>query len=399
MLEPYRVLDCTGRMGWLTGRFLADLGADVVKIEQPGAAIDSSGWRADNVNKRLLTLDLKSAAGQAVFRKLVAKADFLIETADPADDIARLFDPATLRAANPKLIHVSISPFGRTGPRAGWRASDLELMAAGGAMSLAGEPGGMPLRVTHPQSYPWAASQAAVGAMVALMKRGATGIGDHVDISAQSAVVASIAHAPAFWDILKVNPTRAGAFMTGRSVHGAVYRVFWPCKDGFLNFIIYGGVAGKRTNEGICAWMRDAGADLGVLATIDWGKFDSTQTTQAEVDAMEAPIGKFFKTVTKAEFLQQAFEREMLGYPVNNVADIAHDPQLAERGLWHDEPGSDGKPERFIGGFAMVDGKRLPVKRGVPKRGEHDQAILKEFGIPADEIAKVIGSQAAGERV
>ena len=84
MLEPYRVLDCTGRLGWLTGRLLADLGADVVKIERPGAALDSSAWRADNVNKRLLSLDLASESGKAAFRRLAATADFLLETADPA---------------------------------------------------------------------------------------------------------------------------------------------------------------------------------------------------------------------------------------------------------------------------------------------------------------------------
>ena len=389
LLEPYRVLDCTGQLGWLTGRFLADLGADVIKIEPPGASLDAPGWRADNVNKRLLTLDLTSDSGKSLFRKLAAQVDFLVETAQPGTDEARLFDPATLRAANPKLIHVSITPFGRTGPHAEWRASDLELMAAGGAMSLAGEPGQMPLRVSYPQSTPWAASQAAVGAMVALHKRGLTGLGDHVDVSAQSAIIISIAHAPAFYDMLGQNPSRAGAFMTGRSVHGAVYRVFWPCKDGYVNFIIYGGVAGRRTNEGLCAWMRDAGAEMGVLATIDWATFDSTQTTQAQVDAMEGPIGRFFLTVTKAEFLQQAFEREMLGYPVSNMHDIATDPQLTERGFWHDVPGPDGKPERFNGGFAMVDGKRLPVRRGVPTPGAHDQAILNEFGIASQDATLV----------
>ncbi len=399
LLEPYRVLDCTGQLGWLTGRFLADLGADVIKIEPPGASLDAPGWRADNVNKRLLTLDLKSESGKSLFRELAAQVDFLIETALPGSDEAELFDPATLRAANPKLIHVSITPFGRTGPRAEWRASDLELMAAGGAMSLAGEPGQMPLRISHPQSNPWAASQGAVGALVALHERGLTGKGDHVDVSAQSAVIISIAHAPAFWDMLGENPSRAGAFMTGRSVHGAVYRVFWPCKDGYLNFIIYGGVAGRRTNEGLCAWMRDAGAEMGVLATIDWATFDSTQTTQAQVDAMEGPIGRFFLTVTKAEFLQQAFEREMLGYPVSTVKDIATDPQLAERGFWHDIKGADGKTERFNGGFAVVDGQRLGVRRGVPKPGEHDQAILDEFGIASQDAQSGVPSNDAAKRV
>lgn len=395
LLEPYRVLDCTGELGWLTGRFLADMGCDVVKIEPPGADLSAPAWRGTNAGKRLITLDLTAKAGQDTFRKMAAKADFLLETALPGSDEAKLFDIDALRAANPKLIHVSVTPFGRTGPRAQWVAGDIELMAAGGAMSLAGEPDGMPLRVSAPQSHPWAASQAIVGAMVALTGRNVTGRGQHVDVSAQAAVIASIAHAPSMWDLIDVNPKRAGAFMTGRSVHGAVYRVFWPCKDGYLNFIIYGGVAGRRTNEGLCAWMRDAGAELGVLADIDWATFDSTQATQDQVDAMEEPIGRFFMTVTKAEFLQQAFEREMLGYPVNNVADIAADPQFEGRGFWVDLPSPGGGIERHCGGMAMVDGERLPLTRPVPAAGEHTREVLGEYGFSEKDVDALIETRAA----
>jgi len=398
LLEPYRVLDCTGQLGWLAGRILADLGADVIKIEPPGAPLDAPDWRANNANKRLLSLDLECEQGRAAFLKMAAAADFLLETAPPGSAQARFFDPDTLAAANAKLIHVSITPFGRTGPRARWQASDIELMAAGGAMSLAGEPDGMPLRVTAPQSNPWAASQAAVGAMVALTSRAASGRGQHVDVSAQAAIVASIAHAPASWDLIGVNPMRAGAFMTGRSVHGAVYRVFWPCRDGYLNFIIYGGVAGRRTNQALAAWMADSGADLGVLADIDWANFDSTQATQDEVDAMEAPIGEFFRSITKAEFLQGAFDREMLGYPVNNVADIAHDPQLEARGFWADLPAPGGGSERHCGGLAMVDGERLAVDRPVPGPGQHSREVLGEFGFGAHEIDALIGDNVVADQ-
>ena len=398
LLEPYRVLDCTGQLGWLTGRLLAGLGADVIKIEPPGASLNAPDWRANNANKRLLSLDLESEAGRGAFLKLAAEADFLLETAGPGSTLAEFFDPDTLRRANPRLIHVSITPFGRTGPRAGWQASDLELMAAGGAMALAGEPDGMPLRITAPQSNPWAASQGAVGAMVALTARATSGRGQHVDVSAQGAVVASIAHAPASWDLLGVNPLRAGAFMTGRSVHGAVYRVFWPCRDGHLNFIIYGGVAGRRTNEAIVDWMKGTGAELGVLADIDWATFDSTETTQDEVDAMELPIGKFFMSITKAEFLQGAFEREMLGYPVNNVADIAHDPQLEARGFWKDMPTPDGGRERHCGGLAVVDGERMAVELPVPEPGQHSRAVLAEFGFSEDDIDALIKANAVAEQ-
>ena len=256
----------------------------------------------------------------------------------------------------------------------------------------------MPLRVTAPQSNPWAASQAAVGAMVALTGRAATGRGQHVDVSAQAAIVASIAHAPASWDLIGVNPLRAGAFMTGRSVHGAVYRVFWPCQDGYLNFIIYGGIAGRRTNQALAAWMDEAGADLGVLVDFDWATFDSTQATQDEVDAMEAPIGEFFMSITKAEFLQGAFEREMLGYPVNNVADIAHDPQLEARGFWADLAAPGGGTERHCGGPAVVDGQRLSIERPVPGPGQHSREVLAEFGFGAAEIDALIDDNVVAEK-
>ncbi|MGB5080073.1 MAG: CoA transferase, partial [Burkholderiales bacterium] len=153
MLDGVVVLDCTGRLGWLAGRLLADLGAEVAKIEAPDADLQSAEWRALNVNKRLLRLDLESGAGRAELDRLAAGADILLATPAPGMPTAALFDQARLSAINPRLIVVAITPFGLTGPKAGWIASDLEIMAASGAMSLAGEPGGTPLRVSAPQSH------------------------------------------------------------------------------------------------------------------------------------------------------------------------------------------------------------------------------------------------------
>lgn len=257
---------------------------------------------------------------------------------------------------------VEITPFGSVGPRSFWRASDLEVMAAGGAMALAGEPDGVPLRVSEPQSYAWAGAQAATGALVALYRREATGSGDLVDVSAQAAVVTAIAHAPAFVDVLGIEPKRAGAFMTGRSIHGARYRVFWPCRDGWVNFIFYGGKAGRHTNEQLVAWMREYGAELGPLAAIDWTRFDPTKADQAEVDALEAPVLRFFAQITKREFLTETHRREMLGYPVSTVADIATDPQLEARTFFETVAGAGGTRETQCGSFAVIDGQRPPLR-------------------------------------
>src|SRR3989442_15620810 len=122
-------------------------------------------------------------------------------------------------------------------------------MAASGAMSLAGEAGGEPMRVTQPQAGMWAGAEAAMGALTALAYRTRTDRGQWVDVSAQSAVIAALAHAPVFWDMNRVNPERAGIYITGRSVTAARLRAFWPCKDGWINFIVYGGAAGRHTNQ------------------------------------------------------------------------------------------------------------------------------------------------------
>jgi crotonobetainyl-CoA:carnitine CoA-transferase CaiB-like acyl-CoA transferase len=358
MLAGIRVLDCTERLGWLAGRLLADLGAQVTKIEAPDAPLEASDWRALNVNKRVLRLDLERPEARRELDALAAEADILLATFTPGTARARIFDAGRLAAVDPRLIVVAITPFGLDGPKAGWLASDLEIMAASGAMSLAGEPGGTPLRVSAPQSCGWAGSQAAVGALTALAARALTGRGQCVDVSAQAATIVALSHAPAFVDIDGTSPTRAGAFMTGRSVKGARYRVFWPCRDGFVNFILYGGVAGRRTNAQLAAWMRERGAPLGALAQVDLGKWDPTLAAQAEVDALEAPIAAFFASITKREFLEEAHRREMLGYPVFDVADIAADPQLEARRFWNDVPAGGGAIERHCGCFAIVDGVR-----------------------------------------
>jgi crotonobetainyl-CoA:carnitine CoA-transferase CaiB-like acyl-CoA transferase len=352
LLSDVLIIDATDRLGWLAGRVLADLGADVIKIETPGSDRSRADWRAFNVNKRMLELDLQATADRTRLEDLLRAADICLLT--PSVSSAYL-DPHALREYYPRLVVVAIRPFGGVGPRSAWKASDIELMAAGGAMALAGKP----VRVSEPQSYGWAGAQAAIGALVALSHRDATGRGDLVDVSAQASVVTALSHAPAFVDLLGLEPTRAGAFMTGRSIKGARYRVFWPCRDGYINFIFYGGVAGRRTNEQLVAWMRECGAELGALAAIDWKVWDPTKADQSEVDAIEAPVAKFFARLSKREFLTEGHRREMLGYPVSTVADIASDPQLEARGFFQAVAGA---AERFCGSFAVIDGARPPLR-------------------------------------
>lgn len=405
LLEPYRVLDLTGPLGFSCGRILADLGADVIKVEplegdpsrrQPplvsGANSDAQSlhWLAFNANKRGITLDLHSRAGQKLFLRLARKADFILESFSPGMLDQWGLDYERLKAENPGVILVSITPYGQKGPYRNFQGSDLEIMALSGAMSLAGEKDEEPMRVTVPQAPMWVGVEAAMGALTALAFRAMTGKGQHVDVSAQVAVIAALAHAPAFWDLNQVNPERAGIYVTGRSVKGARMRVFWPCRDGWINFIIYGGAAGRHANQQLVAWMEEKGLAPQSLREIDWNKFDVTNVSQAEVDALEGPIGVFFSTLTKQEFFEGVVKREILGYPVFTVEDMCKDPQLASREFWQEihDP-SAGRSLKYPGGFAFFNGERPMIRRPAPSVGQHNQEVYGEdLGLSTSEIER-----------
>jgi len=226
ILAPYRVLDLTDESGFLCGKILADLGADVIKIEAPGGDAarmlgpfpgdkpdrnKSLYWIAYNVGKLGITLNLESARGRELLRKLALRADFLIETFPPGWLDRHDLGFETLRKLNPRIIVVSITPFGQTGPYSSYKGSDLVAMAMSGLMSLIGEPGETPLRVSFPQSPMWSGMYAAAGALTAHYFRESTGIGQHVDVSAQSSLLWALANGPAFWATNRTNPREVAA--------------------------------------------------------------------------------------------------------------------------------------------------------------------------------------------
>jgi Predicted acyl-CoA transferases/carnitine dehydratase len=163
---------------------------------------------------------------------------------------------------------------------------------------------------------------------------------------------------------------------------------------GWLDqFIIYGGAAGRHTNQQLVAWMKERGMAPDWLLDIDWSRFEVTRLTQEEVDRLEAPIAEFFLTITKREFLEEALRRQMLGYPVSTVADIMTDPQLEAREFWQEvlDP-TTGLRLRYPGGFAVVNGERLPIRRPAPRLGEHNQEIFAEIGVTASDLQHLFAS-------
>jgi crotonobetainyl-CoA:carnitine CoA-transferase CaiB-like acyl-CoA transferase len=258
-------------------------------------------------------------------------------------------------------------------------------------MSLTGDPDRPPLRVTFPQSYGWTGSYAAVGALTAHYYREQTGQGQQVDVSAQACLLWAFSHAHTFWDLNRHLEKRAGSFMTGRSITGAKMRVFWPCKDGYLNFIIYGGEAGRRTNQALVEWMDSKGMAPDFLKQKDWKTFDIARVTQEEIDRMEEPIAEFFAGVSKAEFFKEVVKREMLGYPVASVKEIFQDPQHEARAFWQkvDHP-ELGASLQYPGGFAKFSEGACRIWRRAPLIGEHNEEIYcGELGLAKAELEKL----------
>lgn len=406
LLSPYRVLDLTDELGFLCGKILGDLGADVIKIERPGGdparrlgpfyrnqpdPETSLYWFGFNNNKRGVTLNLQSTRGRELLLQFAAKADFIIETFTPRYLDGLDIGYAALSRINPRLVVTSITPFGQRGPYSRFEASDIELMALSGCMSLTGDPDRPPLRVTFPQSYGWTGSYAAMGALTAHAHREVTSEGQQVDVSAQACLLWAFSHAHTFWDLNRHLEKRAGSFMTGRSITGARMRVFWPCKDGYLNFIIYGGEAGRRTNQALVDWMDSRGVAPQFLKQKDWTTFDIAQVTQEEIDRMEEPIADFFAGVTKTEFFQEVVKRQMLGYPVASVKEIVEDPQHEARGFWQKiEHPELAMSVDYPGGFAKFSNGACKIWRRAPLIGEHNEQIYGgELGITKNELAKL----------
>jgi crotonobetainyl-CoA:carnitine CoA-transferase CaiB-like acyl-CoA transferase len=391
-----RVLDLADLSGAVCGRILADLGADVVKVEPPGGEPDrmqppfvgdvensarSIPWLAANVNKRGVTCDFTSAAGRALFARLSATARIVIESFPPGR-LAELGLDDLLR----DTIVVSITPYGQDGPLAGVPGSDLEVTAMSGSLWLAGEEGRPPVRTAQPQSPYWSGMYGALGALVALQAP----VAQRVDVSAQAAMTTVHPPAPVWWDIAGEEHGRTGPFLLGRSNVGSRFRNLWACADGFVSFAIQGGPIGRHTGRMLAEWMAENGSVPPIIAAVDWDRFDNSTLSQAQVDALETAIAPFLADLTKAEFFEGVVKRKMLGYPVGDASDSLADPQLAARDFWRTLSPADGLPPLpFPGGFALFDGERPSVRRPAPGAGEHNAEIYAEAGVGPEELARL----------
>ena len=245
MLAGLRVLDLSDERGMLCGQILADLGADVIQIEPPGGSParrlgpfykderDPEGslhfW-AYARGKRGAVLDLDTEPGRDALRTLVRGADFLIESETPGRMREWGLDFDALARENPALVYVSISAFGQDGPKARYAATDLVVMASAGPLFLTGDPDRAPVRVSEPQAFLHAAAEGAVAALVAHVERERSGLGQHVDVSAQQAVTLATLYRSldAPW-----GQTPASRIPGGFQLGKVFVRARYPTRDGW----------------------------------------------------------------------------------------------------------------------------------------------------------------------
>jgi crotonobetainyl-CoA:carnitine CoA-transferase CaiB-like acyl-CoA transferase len=409
MLAPYRVLDLADEKGFLCGKILGDLGADVIKVEKPGGdparkigpfyhdAPDpekSLYWFAYNNNKRSITLNIETADGRELFKRLVQTADFVVESFAPGymDELG-LGHSVLSQITDGKVIMTSITPFGQEGPYRHYKASDIGIMAMSGSMYLLGDTDRPPVRTSIPVSYMWAGSYAALGTVMALFHRQMTGEGQHVDVSAQASAAWAADTGPFYWEADGTMTKRVGNAIAGRSIHGAVMRAAYPCKDGYICWLIYGARSGAITNKEMVKWMDEKGMATDWLKTQDWDKFDPAHATQEDFDRIMEPVSNFLGTVSKKEFQEEAVKKRIMGYPVSTAKDIMEHPQLAAREAWQDvdHPALDTSIT-YPGPWVKLSQSSCGIRRRAPLIGEHNHDIyVKELGIPEDELGSLKG--------
>jgi benzylsuccinate CoA-transferase BbsE subunit len=408
MLSNCRVLDLTDEKGFLCGKILADLGADVIKVEKPGG--DSARnrgpfwhdipepekslyWFAYNSNKRGITLNIADIEGQDIFKALVKNADFVLESYHPGYLDSVDLGYSAIREINPGIIMVSITPFGQAGPYKDYAASDIIAMGMSGLLYQTGQPDGPPVNISLPQACLHAGADAAVGALIAYYHREATGKGQHVDVSMQQSTAYFSANAIPFWEFNRTILKRSGHFRSGVST-ATLQRQVWQCKDGFIFFILIPGKTGGKAYKALLEWMCSEGMSIKDIENIDWENADMATIKQETIDLMTIPILRFFLMRTKEELLEGALARKISLCPLSSMSDLLNDRQLGSRNFWveieHHELGTAiTYPREFVKSSEVSCRTRFRA----PMIGEHNQEIFEEIGI---STAQLISLKEAG---
>jgi len=412
-LDDIRVLDLAGEIGQYCTKLLADLGADVIKIEppegdpvrslppfyhdQPGPDHSLYWWNL-NTNKRSVTLRLDEREGRRLFEKLAATADVVVESFDPGylDGLGLGYEG--LSRIKPDVILTSITGFGQTGPHAHYRSPDLIGVAMSGVMWLAGEPQDPPNLPPWKQGYISASIIGAAGSLFALCSRDITGEGQQVDVSMQEALSLSQETSMQTWDMLHLLRVRNGSKgIIPIEIPGiGVYE----CSDGHVYGYV-GSPGGAPWGE-LLDWMieEEKAEDLAAEPYLDLCRnlnlrFFSSIATDPEAAKkvglfphVTEVLRAFAKSKTKWQMYEQAQRRRLLFGIVSTPEDLAKNPQL-EYKKWLTPVAHPGLGEtlRYPGGPYEFGETPWAIRRRPPQRGEHNGEIYEgELGMTAADM-------------
>lgn len=338
---------------------LADLGADLILVERPGSGDPARQFPAFhaalNRNKRSVALDLKSDDGRAKLRDLVASADVMMEGFRPGTMERLGFGYAAMAALNPRLIYVSISGFGQTGPYRDRPAHDLSYQAMAGFLHLQAKSGSTQMPSDIAIGDLSSGMFAAVGTLAALHERSQTGNGKYVDVSMTDGLVS--------WMSVMVGPAMNGQPLADIGAEPA-YGLF-VCGDGKLISL---SIAHEDWFwKPLCA----------LLGMEDAAALDRTGRTQRE-DELRSRIGTTLATRPRDQWGPELDKAGIPWGPVNDLADVPNDPHFKARGLFTDVTERDGRTARYVAQpLVFDDGHPVPTT-GAPQLGEHTHEVLAE---------------------
>ncbi len=401
-LTGVRVLDLSRVLAgpWCT-QTLADLGADVIKVERPGGdghpgGDDTRGWgppflqdRAGgdtgeaayflgcNRNKRSITIDLAQAEGQALVRRLAAECDVLVENFKVGDMARYGLDAPTLRAAQPRLVYCSITGFGQTGPYRDRAGYDYAIQGLGGLMSLTGErddrPGGGPQKVGVAVADLFTGLYATIAILAALRHRDASGCGQHIDMALLDTQVAMLANLGANYLVTGVAPARAG------NAHQNIvpYQVF-EVADGHL--ILAVGNDSQFVKFCAVAGCQELARDKRFLRNADRVRHREVLIPQ---------LAQVMRTRGRQEWLSALEAAKVPCGAINDLAEVFADPQVRSRAMAVPVPHPLSDSLRLVASPIKLSATPVQAPRAPPLLGQHTDEVLAALGIDDAERARL----------